>query len=86
MGIATGADLSHGLMDNLCRLASFNPLDVDPDPFLLEAPPVARARRAQEDVEEYARAIARVKESEAFRAADDGRTPTFMVLLQGRTV
>lgn len=47
---------------------------------------MARTRRAQQDVMDYAQAIARVKESQAFKNADDGRTPMFMVLLQGRTI
>lgn len=87
IGIAVGgADLSHGLIENLCQLAAVNPLEIDPDPLQLEAPPVARTRRAQQDVMDYAQAVARVKKSPAFKNADDGRTPMFLVLLQGRTI
>lgn len=86
IGIAVGADLSHGLIENLCQLAAINPLEIDSDLLQLEAPPGSRTRRAQKDVMDYVQAIARVKESEAFKTADDGRTPMIVVLLQKRTL
>lgn len=79
-------DLTHGLVGNLAALLGLSPLEVEMSLGgpAMEVPPVARTQMAQEDVGEYVAAVARAKESAAFRSADDGATPMFMVLLQGR--